>query len=109
MCVCVCVCVHRKRVASVVSAGIERAQEVAVVFEDAASVLSIDPAPLLAELSPVDTPLQTYMTHIGRFRAAAQAANNAAPNEVRNTWRHTYTYAQLNALTDTGARQWGPP
>ncbi len=69
--------------AAVVAAGIERAHEVALRFEEAALALSADVDQLLAELAPMDTPLSAYTGHISRFRAAAQAAVNATPTEVR--------------------------
>ena len=50
----------------------------------------LPPQALLAELSPMDTPLDRYASLISRFRAAAIAAQAAAPTEVRGaTGSHT--------------------
>jgi len=74
---------RRLRVANVVALGLERAQEVASLFYDAAQALSFDLPKLLKSTEPMDAPLSKYAEHIGRLRAAAQAAQNAAPSEVR--------------------------
>lgn len=66
----------------VVAQGIERAQEVASLFEGAAHALDINITSLLSDLQPMNTPLEKYATHIGKFRAASRAAHAAAPTEV---------------------------
>ncbi|KAF5834888.1 hypothetical protein DUNSADRAFT_8192 [Dunaliella salina] len=72
----------KTRVAHVVALGLERAHEVASLFYDAAQALNFDLAKLLKSLEPMDAPLTKYAEHIGRLRAAAQAAHVAAPSEV---------------------------
>eukprot|EP00967_Tisochrysis_lutea_P126376 scaffold213531_cov23-Tisochrysis_lutea.AAC.3 len=72
---------HRMRVAHVVALGLERAQEVASLFYDAAQALNFDLPKLLKVLEPMDAPLSSYAEHISRLRAAAQAAQMAAPSE----------------------------
>jgi len=72
----------KMRVAHVVALGLERAQEVASLFYDAAQALNFDLPKLLKVLEPMDAPLSSYAEHISRLRAAAQAAQMAAPSEV---------------------------
>ena len=74
----------RQRVDAVVELGIERCDEVASLFERAATQLDVDLEALLQQLAPMATPLAEYGKFIGRFRAASAAADAAAPSEVRD-------------------------
>ena len=58
-------------------------EQVAGLFEAAASLLAVDEAEMLASLAPAETPLDEYARLIARFRSAASAAATAAPHEVR--------------------------
>ncbi|KXZ43278.1 hypothetical protein GPECTOR_96g744 [Gonium pectorale] len=70
------------RVAAAVALGLERAEEVAVMFGAAAESLSVDINSILKQLEPLNTPLDQYHKWIGAFRAAAAAAAVAAPTQV---------------------------
>lgn len=67
----------------VVGRGIELCEEVAGLFEAASEALTVDMKQLLKQMEPLPTPLDQYALNIGRFKAAAMAADSAAPNEVR--------------------------
>ncbi|KAG2500939.1 hypothetical protein HYH03_000764 [Edaphochlamys debaryana] len=70
------------RVRSAMDLALERAEEVAVLFEAAAEALAVDVPSILAALEPLATPLEQYHKWIGHFRAAANAALAAAPSQV---------------------------
>ncbi|GFH14247.1 uncharacterized protein HaLaN_10266, partial [Haematococcus lacustris] len=91
----------RKRVAAVVAMGIDRALEVASMFDDAAQALDVDMAGLLAELQPMSTPLDQYAALIAKIRAAQQAVRYAAPTEV---WTGLLLVDTSPLKTSLGAR-----
>lgn len=63
--------------------ALDRADEVALLFEAAAKALSVDVPSILRQLEPLGTPLEAYHRWIGAFRSAAAAAIVAAPTQVR--------------------------
>ncbi|KAG2427037.1 hypothetical protein HYH02_014682 [Chlamydomonas schloesseri] len=72
----------RERVRHAAAAALEAAEEVALLFESAAEALAVDVPSILAQLAPLATPLDAYHKWIGAFRAAAAAAQAAAPTQV---------------------------
>ncbi len=64
--------------------ALERADEVALLFEAAAKALSVDVPSILRQLEPLNTPLEAYHKWISAFRSAAAAAVAAAPTQVRD-------------------------